>query len=270
MDCDKALNQGVEVDDDDFDLGYAFYFKRQCPYWRDKYLRIVHKKDTNLVSPIEKPKFNSPITEDGTYIFLFDQDGQFWNTKVDNYFEYGQIHLTLVFASKVYESKIKRVIAAGEIRKTGSTLEFNLQSGTFMADWLVKELNNQCTDALVKQTEERLVRLHPSLKIVYRNETFINNDSLKMDSSFLDKLYRAGFEIRMYDDDYTCMSDPHELNEISNDKTLSITKRANAAYELRLFNEEYMLYKPSTQAGKRKTRQKKNKRKTTRRRLSYN
>lgn len=251
MDCKKELNKGVPIFDEDYDHEKAFYFKVKCPEWNGKYLRIEHKSDTDYSSPVEAPDYKSPITDDGTYVFLFDQNANFWNTKVDNLFEYGQIHYTLVFASKVYESKIKRVLAGGEIRKKGTLLEFNLQSGTFMAEWLVEDLNNQCTDDLVKLVTQRLKEIHPSFEIVYNKETFIHDKSLKLETTFLDKLYRAGFVIRMYKDKNVCLLNPEEARKSSRE---DYWKRM-----LHLFENEYELYKPK-QGGKTRRRKSRSKR----------
>ena len=234
------------------ELEVAYAPKRQCLKWGDKFVRIIptNKRDIRI------PR-SAPVTEDGVYVFLYDETGKFWTTPVHNMFEYGSVHFTLV-----HTSHAKAILAAGELRKSGKRLEFNLLSGSYMKEWMEDILDGKCDDLLITRTNAMLKATHPELDVVYSTETFVSPKIIPLTKEHLDEFHTAGFEIRLYSDKAVCLYEPALLRAYIANTTYPDEKKK---YEdqLHRVETEFTLYAP-TGGNRRKTRRYKMPRKMSR------
>lgn len=251
MDCETNILKGIPIEKA-VELKDAYDLKRQCLKWGDKFVRIVPKNKRDFRIPR-----NAPVEEDGVYVFLYDGTGKFWTTRVYNMFEYGSIHYTLV-----YTSDAKVILTAGEIRKTGKRLEFNLLSGSYMKEWMEEELGGKCDDLLITRTKAMLETTHPDLDVVYSTETFVSPRIIPLTKEHLDEFHSAGFEIRLYSDKAVCLYEPVLLRAYIATTPYPDEKKK---YEDQLHRAEndFTLYTP-TGGNRRKTRRYKMPRKMSR------
>lgn len=246
-DCGAKVKEGVSVTPLREDDVYKIH--TQCLTYNGKFVKLV-KGDPTRFRPI-------PLTakDNGIYTYLFDQDGKLHTAKVANRFEIGSLHMTLAFVADV-----SRVLASGELKKTGNTIDFNLISGTYMKDWM----DGTCDTEIRTHTKELFERALPGMEITYTGETFITDGSVPVTREQLHSYLDAGFEVRLYDDAKDCKPDEGLLQARlaaweKTKQTGPAVERAKADLER---TKNYTLY---TRAGRKKTRRVK-KRSTRRRR----
>jgi len=77
--------------------------------------------------------------DDGIYTWIIKDDGKMYLSKTLSYQEIGSLHVNLFMFSES-----KKLLAAGELRKEGASVSFNLRSGTYM-DKVIKtrEIRNE-------------------------------------------------------------------------------------------------------------------------------
>ncbi len=238
MDCEAEVRKGIPIEDA-IELESAYGAKRQCLTFGNKFVRIIPKNKRVIDIPTK-----NPVTTDGVYVFLFDQDGRFWVTPVENMFEYGSIHFTLVF-----ESNAKRILTAGELYKTGTKMAFNLLSGSYMKGWM-EEMD--CDDVIIQRTKSMLEKTHPDLDINYTNKTFVTSTRIPLTENQLKKYHTAGFEIRLYSDQSVCMYEPVMLRAYIAATPNPETKK-KFEEQLQRVETEFTLYSPNS-GGRKMTR----------------
>jgi hypothetical protein len=176
----------------------VYKIRVQCLTYTGKFVKLVGKGDPQKFRPVPlRPE------DDGVYTYLFDQAKRLHTAKVANRFELGSLHLTLAF-----ESKAERILASGELRKIGNTIEFNLLSGTYMQKWMTEELDKTCGQQVQAQAAELLQTSLPGMKITYTGEDFITDVHVPVTREQLNSYLDAGYEVRLFDDERSC-----KLNE---------------------------------------------------------
>uniref|UniRef100_A0A6C0J2N4 Uncharacterized protein n=1 Tax=viral metagenome TaxID=1070528 RepID=A0A6C0J2N4_9ZZZZ len=191
-----------EVIDKPKTVSDAYNIKNQCLKWNDKYVKILTKDPIVPKEPVSK---EGRVTKDGIYTFLVTESGKLWTAPVESITEYGSLHDTMV-----YESKATSVLYAGELRKTGKEIEFNLQSGTYMKSFLSD--HPDCEEYLKKETTEVLEKAHPEADVQFVEETLVTPANIPLTKEDLDKFHGLGFEIRLYKDRNVCKANPVMLD----------------------------------------------------------
>lgn len=240
VDCESRIAEGLLVEDA-ISLNDAYVVKGQCHTFGGKFVRIIPKGKRDITVPTTKP-----VTEDGVYVFLYDQDKRFWSTPVDNMFEYGAIHNTLVF-----ESNATRILTAGELKKTGSKLMFNLLSGTYMKGWLSSM--PECIPFIAERTQSMLEKTHSGLTVEISNKTFVTPKDVPLTEDHLKKYHKAGFEIRLFTDRLICLEDPVLLRariNATNPIYADVIDKYKA--QLQRAETEFEIYQPKSGGRKRK------------------
>lgn len=195
MACDN-VRKGKEVEEiDDLD---AYKVRGQCMTYNGMFVRL-ERGDPRLFRPVSLDKGG-----DGVYTYLFDQDGRFLSARVSNLFEIGSLHLTLA-----YEGKVKHILAAGELKKNGDKIEFNLLSGTFMKPWMTDDLEGECDEEVQKLAEELFQ--NAGMNAVYVDKPFITAKNVPISKEQLDSYVDAGFEVKLFKDKIACFDDPEIL-----------------------------------------------------------
>jgi hypothetical protein len=232
MDTSKGYPVG-KVDDLD-----AYKIRNQCLKYEAYYVRL-EGGDPRKLRPIPME-----VGGDGIYTFLFDQTRRLHTAKVSNQFEIGSLHLTLA-----YEGNVKSVLAAGEMKKTGNKVVFNLLSGTYMKPWMA-EVDD---DMSIREQALELFQ-EAGIDAVYTDSPFITAKHVPVTKEQLHSYVDAGFTVKLFTDRKTCMLEPLLLNAQLTEwrKRPEVYKDAiqNAEEQLRLANE-FTLYK---KGGRRMTR----------------
>lgn len=173
---------------DDLD---AYKVRNQCLTYNGKFVRL-EGGDPRKIRPI-------PIEEggDGIYTFLFDQNQKLHAAKVGNQFEMGSLHLTLA-----YEGKVKSVLAAGEMKKTGNSIEYNLLSGTFMKPWMEEESEEE-----IQQQAQTLFE-QAGFSASYIDKAFITGKNVPVTKEQLDSYKAAGFQVKLFENRKYCQIEP--------------------------------------------------------------
>lgn len=245
MSCNEALvNNGVAIDaiDPEEYLEKAYRPKRNCLKWGNYYVKLSSKKKKLNTTPQK-----GPVTRDGIYVYIVDQNGDMWTTEVSNRFEYGVVHYTLA-----YNSNATRIQIAGELKKEGDILHFNLQSGTYMQTFMEDVLEGKCDDYLKVKAGDILQKHHPNLKHVYHEQTFVEvKDLPKLNEAILHEFHSNGIEVRLYSDRTLCLQEP-ELLESYAKHSHDASVREDYKKLLERYNHEYVKYEPTQKAGGKK------------------
>jgi hypothetical protein len=189
MDISKGYVIEGKIDDLD-----AYKVRNQCLTYNGMFVRL-EGGDPRKLRPI-------PIEQggDGIYTFLFDQNRSLHTAKVSNQFEIGSLHLTLA-----YEGQVTHVLAAGEFKKTGNRVEYNLLSGTFMKPWM-DEMEHEYDDDIQKQAQTLFE--DAGMTAVYTDKAFITAKNVPVTKEQLDTYVDAGFEVRLFENRKYCQIEP--------------------------------------------------------------
>ena len=195
MSCDIVAGKVIEDTIDDLD---AYKIRNQCLSYNGMFVRL-EDGDPRKLRPVSMEDGG-----DGIYTYLFDQSKKLHTAKVSNQFEMGSLHLTLA-----YEGKVKSVLAAGEMKKTGNSVSFNLLSGTFMKPWMQGDLDGECDEEVQQQT----IKLFEEAGItaVYTDKAFITAKNVPVTKEQLDSYLDAGFQVKLYNNRKFCMHEPAML-----------------------------------------------------------
>jgi len=107
--------------------------------------------------------------------------------------------MTLAFVSGA-----ERVLASGELKKTGNKIEFNLVSGTYMLKWMTSKLKKECNQQVQDQAASLFAAALPGMEITYKGEDFITDVYVPVTREQLNSYLDAGYEVRLFDDERVC------------------------------------------------------------------
>ena len=100
-----------------------------------------YKTERQVIFNTFKPRMQSDLSsaDDGIYTWIIKDDGNMYFSKTLGNQEIGSLHLNL----DMYSGDTN-VIAAGELKKEGITVTFNLRSGTYMEKVVItREIRNE-------------------------------------------------------------------------------------------------------------------------------
>lgn len=189
-----AVQRGKIIEDTIDDLD-AYKIRNQCLTYNGMFVRL-DDGDPRKLRPVSMEQGG-----DGIYTYLFDQDRKIHTAKVSNQFEIGSLHLTLA-----YEGKVKSVLAAGEMKKTGNRIEFNVLSGTFMKPWMEVDLEGEHGEEVQSQAQSLFEEA--GLTAVYTDKAFITAKNVPITKEQLDMYVDAGFQVKLYPNRKACMVEP--------------------------------------------------------------
>jgi hypothetical protein len=158
--------------------------------------------------PIYKGINNVPELPDMGYLFVIGTTDEFNNdAPVQIYFqpvlsslELGSQHATLVM-----RTRIKHVYAAGEMRKEGNRVVYNMLSGTFMVAFIHEKEAIKMTNALFRSlTHDSLRERRMEVHYDDSGAPLIDRDVLK---SELLHAKRCGYSVELFNDKERCELD---------------------------------------------------------------
>ena len=152
--------------------------------------------------------FQNNQLPDGIFNFVFTVDRSLFAAPLENAFEFGAKHKHVAAFARA-----RSILSAGEMLKSGGTIQFNLSSGTFMKDFMITTLEQKCNTELVAHTIELFKLYYPHLNIQYATRTFLTLTELPLKREHLVKYANAGYEVRLYSQKKACMeeSGPYTL-----------------------------------------------------------
>ena len=141
---------------------------------------------------------------DGLYTWIFYHRAaspvQFAATRTWSALEMGTTHLAI--ATRVGASAVH---GAGELRKSGNVITYNLLSGTFTADWK-KKMKGPCTsDAIEKYIEDEFLRRFSGLTLQKTDVTLID-PKLPVTQEEVDTYTKAGWTFRFFPTQEACLA----------------------------------------------------------------
>lgn len=234
-DCVKKSTEGNPVDHDDLKNITTPY--TSCSQFRDSsgnrwFVKLEGRGDLTKI-PV------TPITSggDGIYTFIVDQRGRVTTTRIINAIEINAKHFSMVLR----DPSITSVRAAGELRKSGTNLEFNVLSGTFMKDWI-----DDCESEIVEQAKRFLQAAFPGDTVTYNPAEYART---KIDTAALDSYVAAGYEVQLFKNRRGCMG--YGVKFYENMLKNKLGDPVTNELELRLA-KDYEVYRPGTAAGRRR------------------
>ena len=142
---------------------------------------------------------------DGIYTWI-DSDTGFYANRVLSSLELGTIHHSLALRSFSNE-----VFGAGELRKTGDSVQYNIQSGSYMKDFIVENASRIGGIVTHMNTLFQSFGLRPE----FIDTPFIDIASMPLTRTELDIYVVAGYEVWFFDteDECTLYGKAYELQE---------------------------------------------------------
>lgn len=162
---------------------------------------------------------------DGIYLYIVSDKGFFAN-QVRSYAELGTVHRILAT-----DSGSSKVYFAGEIRKTGIHITYNLFSGTYTLVILKHNPQMEDLEERMKTNAERILREF-GLNPAFLNVPYITPDTLQLTDQELELYANMGYEIRQYDTEgYCSKADTTKLQQrlAQHMRTLQVVQRLNAS-----------------------------------------
>lgn len=147
-----------------------------------------------------------PTAPDGIYTWILGDAG-FFAGKVRSKFEFGTIHKQLADLTGT-----RRIYVAGECRKTGTNIEYNLMSGTYTRNMISSRWNNRSIQLKNTPTYKKLsttvIALFDGMGFTTdpsHETTFITDELTPITKEELDEYKAAGFQIEMFQDKNLCI-----------------------------------------------------------------
>ena len=192
----------------------VYKIRGQCYTFGGKYVKLVPPQgfDVNRFAP---PRIYGPREElpNGFYTYFFPSEDRIICVPVKNKFEVGANHFTLALLSEA-----RKVIAAGELYVEGNTITFNLLSGSFMKEWMMRKLESKCDNELSQLTTELLKRQYPDHTIRYTNSEILTEENIPVTREELDRYVEMGVEVRLYDSEEACNANTASLEAMVQQK----------------------------------------------------
>ena len=170
----------------------------------------VRKKIHDLTQYYTSSTF--PEAPDGIYTWIVGDNGKFLAGRVRSILEMGTLHKQLADYAKT-----KHIFVAGECKKEGTTVYFNIQSGTFSLE-IIRRKNTTGYNAPTK--EQRLLTKGKNIFInmgltpilLEGNETLINPTNVPITKEELQTYVESGFNVLLYEKREECLSDLFSKN----------------------------------------------------------
>jgi hypothetical protein len=223
----------------------TFYIGRDCTPFEGKFLKVLNPRDVKLEARV---LIDTPLEEDATYTYIVDQNEKLCAVKVDNVLEIAAKHGFLA-----YKVNTSRVLVSGECRKTGTNIEFNVLSGTFMQHWMADVLRGECDAAVQARAAAFIQKANPGAVVAYTSKMLVSKESLPVLREHLDKYVDAGYEVRLYSTAKGCFTIPGAVEQTMKiyEKLPPTDKLIVELQEKLRLSKDYTLY---AKAGRRKTR----------------
>jgi hypothetical protein len=170
--------------------GTTMYAKIKLPseVSKQKYNRIL-----DFIPLVSESEFmHAP---DGIYTWIRSEKG-FFACKVFSALEIGTLHNNLADRTQSL-----RIYGAGECKKTGKAVIYNLQSGTFTRN-LVRNHNN--VQNSIQTDFEATMRSFGIDSISRVDTSFIHKDTMPLTEKELSIYSRAGYNVFLYEDEAFC------------------------------------------------------------------
>ncbi len=132
----------------------------------------------------------------GLYTWIFPSPTTIALTPVLSAIEAGSAHMTIA-----YRVGADKIHGAGELKKQGNTVTYNLLSGTYMLKWL--DSVEECREPLESTIRAAFERMVPGA--VFVDTTMIVKDT-RITTADLDWYSTQGFSVRLFDDAKTCVA----------------------------------------------------------------
>ena len=165
----------------------------------DKDDEECREKRMNFLTEIPDWNEESDLEDNGIYTWIMfkGEDGvlQLGMTKSYSMFELGTVHNAIAFRNGAVT-----VHGAGELKKVGSALTYNLASGTFMLKWS----KDPCYPELEKIIQQKLKSFLPSVVYDPNPTSYITSQVVTPDE--YDMFTKAGFTITLFDNEDACRS----------------------------------------------------------------
>lgn len=207
--CETAWEKGVDAPDR---TKYPVWMKpsKQCTFEiNGKRVYIAPKDEASLRSFLDS---NTPVTNaqlqespDGIYTWiLYRSKGdpkttKFAAARVKSVLEIGTLHRAIVYGTDAVT-----VHGAGELQKTGTTIDINVQSGSFMVEW--KDLPDSCD--LSKMGPFVLEKVKPFLSkfrvTTVHTDSFVTDAALPPTAAEIEEYKAKGLVVCEYKDETSC------------------------------------------------------------------
>lgn len=187
--------------------------------------------------PTKIPVVSANSTSDGIYTFIVDQRGRVKTSRINNGLELNAKHFSIVLS----DPSITSVRGAGELRKIGTNIEFNVLSGTFMLDWI-----DGCESEIIEETKRSLQDAFPTNTITYTPAEYART---QVDEAALDSYVAAGYEVRLYPTKRACLTYSPSFYEVLLEKKIGDLTNIQTQLEL---SKSYIVYVPPVPSRKRK------------------
>ena len=175
---------------------------KQCAYMGDDYYAIFFNSDVNLSSIMPILDQDDKL-EDGVYTWVIlslndddvqDKKPRMYLKKTLSSYEFGTKHQEILYqiTCKHMQCENYKLFFAGELLKTGNTIKYNLESGTYMKEKLNPKKRTIGTIHMSKITAGAMINdlLNKTGELTIRreNDTFITHKSIPLTKNDL-KIY---------------------------------------------------------------------------------
>lgn len=172
--------------------GSTVFVKVQLPTGRRKQFYRALEESIPLIR--NEALLGAP---DGIYTWILSDTG-FAAIRVLSSLELGTIHHSLILRSFTNE-----LFSAGELEKRGITIRYNIQSGSYMKNFV--EENASHTPVLKRDFEDAIQSFgFLAESIHFEDESFIDPARMPLTRAELDVYVRAGYEVWLFDSEDAC------------------------------------------------------------------
>ena len=206
--CDRVFEDGIGFEwDRAFNNPYKHMFSCALQTDNGKYvkLHVPDDYDTLVRFLATIPTYDETTLEDGLHTWTLyslpdDPTVRFVAMRVKNAFEVGTLHKTIALAIGA-----KRIHGAGELLKSGTTLTYNLESGSFTKYWLEsREKRRYCSpDELFEKIDLEFKRRFPEYTFSRIGMSMIKK-SIPVQAANLAAYTDAGFAVELFDTQEDC------------------------------------------------------------------
>lgn len=205
--CAKRWNMGFPYEADDEEYPMVMKQAANCAI-------AIGDKIAFVGLPKEKPwlqmylnsieRLRADQLGDGIYTWILYRKTdklEFAASRVLSVYEVGTLHRAIAKSVGA-----KTIHGAGELRKHGKTIEYNFQSGTYMANWISSKDKTCTTSEMEDYVEPRFKEFFPGHQLVLRPATFINRRESPATMEELQLYADAHFIVCLHDknDKSTC------------------------------------------------------------------
>lgn len=154
--------------------------------WLQTYLNSIERLRANELT-------------DGIYTWiLYRKNGtlEFAASRVLSVYEIGTMHRAIAKSVRAVT-----IHGAGELRKQGKTIEYNFESGTYMANWLSSKDKTCTLPEMQEYVDPKFKSFFPGHQFVMRPKTFVNKKETPATMEELQLYADAHFIVCLHDKD---------------------------------------------------------------------